>query len=132
VTLGALLTLGSTPAAVAAEAGLPLETLADLTNELWEPSACPRCAAGEPLDRPATAQLVRAGSSNTHTKPGGDPPDSERPPEIRQPDGARHEADDLTAPPDAPRGGIREEQPVVGRKTQHASTREQRRDTLPE
>jgi orotate phosphoribosyltransferase len=52
VALGALLTLGSTPAAVAAEAGLPLEALASRPNELWEPSTCPRCAAGEPLERP--------------------------------------------------------------------------------
>ncbi|MEN3269932.1 phosphoribosyltransferase family protein [Pseudonocardia sp.] len=52
VALGALLTLGSTPAAVAAGAGLPLEALTTRANELWEPSVCPRCAAGEPLERP--------------------------------------------------------------------------------
>jgi orotate phosphoribosyltransferase len=52
VALGALLTLGSTPAAVAAAAGLPLEALATRANELWEPSACPRCAAGEPVNPP--------------------------------------------------------------------------------
>lgn len=50
VALGALLTLGATPAAVAVGAGLPLETIASRANELWEPSTCPRCAEGEPLE----------------------------------------------------------------------------------
>jgi orotate phosphoribosyltransferase len=50
VALGALLTLGARPTAVAAAAGLPLVALANRGNELWEPAECPRCAAGEPLD----------------------------------------------------------------------------------
>jgi orotate phosphoribosyltransferase len=52
VALGALLALGTTPAAVAASAGLPLETVATRRNEIWEPEHCPRCANGEPLQRP--------------------------------------------------------------------------------
>ena len=52
VALGALLALGSTPAAVAASAGLPLEPVATRENEIWEPDRCPRCANGEPLQMP--------------------------------------------------------------------------------
>jgi orotate phosphoribosyltransferase len=52
VALGALLTLGTTPAAVAASLGLPLETVATRENEIWEPERCPRCANGEPLQAP--------------------------------------------------------------------------------
>ncbi|OLT14859.1 hypothetical protein BJF78_16985 [Pseudonocardia sp. CNS-139] len=52
VAIGALLTLGPTPAAVAADAGLPLVALANRPNDLWEPAACPRCRAGEPLAAP--------------------------------------------------------------------------------
>jgi orotate phosphoribosyltransferase len=50
IALGALLVLGSTPAAVAADAGLPLVALANRDSKLWEPSRCPRCAKGEPLE----------------------------------------------------------------------------------
>jgi orotate phosphoribosyltransferase len=53
VAIGALLTLGSTAAAFADEQQLALEALAALPNSLWEPSACPLCAAGTPLDTPA-------------------------------------------------------------------------------
>ncbi|TQM36341.1 phosphoribosyltransferase family protein [Pseudonocardia cypriaca] len=52
VALGALLALGSTPAAVAASAGLPLESVATRDNEIWEPEHCPRCANGEALQTP--------------------------------------------------------------------------------
>lgn len=52
VALGALLTLGTTPTAVADSLGLPLETLATGENEIWEPERCPRCANGEPLQTP--------------------------------------------------------------------------------
>jgi orotate phosphoribosyltransferase len=52
VALGALLALGTTPAAVAASAGLPLEAVATRENEIWEPARCPRCANGEPLQAP--------------------------------------------------------------------------------
>ena len=52
VALGALLALGATPAAVAASAGLPLESVATRENEIWEPERCPRCARGEPQQAP--------------------------------------------------------------------------------
>jgi orotate phosphoribosyltransferase len=52
VALGALLALGATPATVAASAGLPLETVATRRNEIFAPEHCPRCANGEPLERP--------------------------------------------------------------------------------
>jgi orotate phosphoribosyltransferase len=52
VALGALLTLGGTPAEVAAAAGLPLEAVATRENEIWEPRHCPRCANGDPLQTP--------------------------------------------------------------------------------
>jgi orotate phosphoribosyltransferase len=52
VAIGALLALGTTPAAVAASAGLPLESVATRENEIWEPDRCPRCANGEPLQKP--------------------------------------------------------------------------------
>ncbi len=34
--------------------GLPLFALVDLPARSWEPSECPRCAAGEPLERPGS------------------------------------------------------------------------------
>jgi orotate phosphoribosyltransferase len=49
VCVGALLTLGAAPASVA---GAPVERLATLPSHLWPPDACPRCAAGSPLDAP--------------------------------------------------------------------------------
>jgi orotate phosphoribosyltransferase len=49
VVLGALLVLGSAAAAFAAEANLPLEQLAHRPSNLWEPEACPLCAARVPL-----------------------------------------------------------------------------------
>jgi orotate phosphoribosyltransferase len=52
VALGALLALGSTPAAVAASAGLPLGSVATRENKIWEPDRCPRCANGEALQTP--------------------------------------------------------------------------------
>jgi orotate phosphoribosyltransferase len=48
--LGALLVLGSAAAALAASEGLVLEHLAELPNPLREPSTCPQCAAGIPLE----------------------------------------------------------------------------------
>jgi orotate phosphoribosyltransferase len=50
VALGALLVLGPPASAFAAEAAVPLESLAYLPSALWEPSACPLCAAGAPLE----------------------------------------------------------------------------------
>jgi orotate phosphoribosyltransferase len=52
VAIGALLTLGDPAGALAEEEGIALERLATLPNRLWEPSDCPMCAAGEPLERP--------------------------------------------------------------------------------
>lgn len=49
VALGALLVLGHPAARLAAELGTPLEHIAVLPNTLWEPSACPLCAAGAAL-----------------------------------------------------------------------------------
>lgn len=49
VVLGALLRLGESAVALAARAGMGLETLAAWPSALWEPGECPRCAAGEPL-----------------------------------------------------------------------------------
>jgi orotate phosphoribosyltransferase len=54
VALGALLALGTTPTAVAADEGLPLEALATRDNRIWEPARCPRCAHGEPLQQTST------------------------------------------------------------------------------
>jgi orotate phosphoribosyltransferase len=51
VALGTLLVLGSWAATFAEERGLALETLSTLPNNLWEPSECPLCAAGAPLER---------------------------------------------------------------------------------
>jgi orotate phosphoribosyltransferase len=50
VAVGALLVLGDSAAALAAGEGVPLESLASLPNTLWEPAACPLCAAGTPLE----------------------------------------------------------------------------------
>jgi orotate phosphoribosyltransferase len=49
VVLAALLTLGETPARVAAAEGLPLESLTTLENTIWAPADCPLCAADVPL-----------------------------------------------------------------------------------
>ena len=50
VALGALVTLGTGAEELAAREGLALERLATLPNTLWDPSECPMCAAGTPLD----------------------------------------------------------------------------------
>jgi orotate phosphoribosyltransferase len=55
VAVGALLTLGTAPEAFAEQEGIALERLAALPNTLWDPSDCPMCAAGEPLERPGEA-----------------------------------------------------------------------------
>lgn len=54
--VGALLVLGPVAPAYFAERNVPLERLADLPGDLWEPAACPLCAAGMPLDRPVPAR----------------------------------------------------------------------------
>jgi len=51
VAFGALMTLGNRARDLAAREGVALETLSRLENSnLWEPSSCPLCAAGEPLE----------------------------------------------------------------------------------
>jgi len=50
VALGALLVLGTTAATFAAEWGMTLETLVSMPNALWQPSECPLCGYGMPLD----------------------------------------------------------------------------------
>jgi orotate phosphoribosyltransferase len=50
VALGALLVLGTPASRFAVEQGLPLETVAVLDNTVWEPSDCPLCSGGIPLE----------------------------------------------------------------------------------
>ncbi|HTC40764.1 MAG TPA: hypothetical protein VK703_04300 [Candidatus Acidoferrales bacterium] len=50
VAIGALLALGDTIRAFAADKHLPLELLKHMPNNLWAPSQCPLCAAGQPLE----------------------------------------------------------------------------------
>jgi orotate phosphoribosyltransferase len=53
VAVGALLVLGDAVPRWAAARGLPLERVTARANAIWTPEACPRCAAGEPLERVA-------------------------------------------------------------------------------
>jgi len=55
VVVGALLVLGNAASAFLQENNLPVERIAFLPNELWEPAACPLCAAGVPLSTPPAA-----------------------------------------------------------------------------
>jgi orotate phosphoribosyltransferase len=55
VAVGALLILGETALPHFAKRGLAVESLARLTNQIWQPAHCPLCAAGEPLSNPAAA-----------------------------------------------------------------------------
>jgi orotate phosphoribosyltransferase len=48
--VGALLRLGDVAPRQPGLAGLPFETLEVWPNELWEPAACPLCAAGMPVE----------------------------------------------------------------------------------
>lgn len=50
VAVGALLVLGGTGREWATDAGLSITTLAAWPNTLWEPSDCPLCAVGDPLE----------------------------------------------------------------------------------
>lgn len=49
VALASLVVLGDFAAQLAASWGIPLETLRQQSNPLWEASVCPLCAAGEPM-----------------------------------------------------------------------------------
>jgi len=51
VVIGAFLTLGNWAADFATQQNIPLETIAQLPNNLWMPSECPMCAAGIPIER---------------------------------------------------------------------------------
>ena len=53
VAIGALLVLGSPAADYAGDEGLALVHAAAIPNRIWEPRACPLCAAGRPLEDPA-------------------------------------------------------------------------------
>jgi orotate phosphoribosyltransferase len=53
VAVGALLILGETALPLFAASNLAVESVARLANELWEPAACPLCAAGVPLNSPS-------------------------------------------------------------------------------
>jgi orotate phosphoribosyltransferase len=55
VAVGALLILGETALPFFAADNLAVECIARLPNELWEPAACPLCAAGVPLTNPLDA-----------------------------------------------------------------------------
>ncbi len=48
--VSSLLVLGDSAAGLAASEGIALECLARWPNTLWEPSACPLCASGMPLE----------------------------------------------------------------------------------
>jgi orotate phosphoribosyltransferase len=50
LAIGALMVLGQSASALAAVEGVPLESLSYLSNTLWEPSACPLCTSGVPLE----------------------------------------------------------------------------------
>jgi orotate phosphoribosyltransferase len=52
VAVGALLILGETALPFLAANRVTVESVARLANELWEPAACPLCAAGVPLSSP--------------------------------------------------------------------------------
>lgn len=52
VAVGALLVLGETAIPTFAANGLAVECVARLPNDLWEPAACPMCAAGALLSTP--------------------------------------------------------------------------------
>lgn len=51
-SVGALVALGHSAAAVDAATGVPFEHLAALPSALWTVTDCPLCAAGAPLDPP--------------------------------------------------------------------------------
>lgn len=49
VAIATLAVYGESAGKLAAEHALPLETLASFPSRIWEPSACPLCAKGVPL-----------------------------------------------------------------------------------
>lgn len=55
VAIAALLALGDSITAFSAAHHIPLELLQRLPNNLWTPSQCPLCAAGQPLEIVSTS-----------------------------------------------------------------------------
>lgn len=55
VVIGALLELGDSIAKFAAEHHVALELLHQMPHNLWTPSECPLCAAGQPLEIASTS-----------------------------------------------------------------------------
>jgi len=55
VAIGALLALGDSIAGFAAEHQVALELLQQMPHNLWTPSRCPLCAAGQPLEVDSTS-----------------------------------------------------------------------------
>jgi orotate phosphoribosyltransferase len=55
IAVGALLILCETALPAFAANGLAVECVARLPNELWEPAACPMCAAGVPISNPSAS-----------------------------------------------------------------------------
>ena len=52
VAIGSLLLLGTVALPFFEKRGLPVERIASLPNDLWEPAHCPLCAAGQPINNP--------------------------------------------------------------------------------
>jgi orotate phosphoribosyltransferase len=65
--VGSLVVLGAEAAAFCERERLPLETLLTIPFEIWPPSACPLCVAGEPLVDPLSDPI----SSTIVTHRGG-------------------------------------------------------------
>ena len=55
VVVGALLILGDKALPFFQANNIAIESITQLSNELWEPAACPLCAAGVPLSSPPDA-----------------------------------------------------------------------------
>ena len=55
VVVGALLILGDKALPFFQANNIAIESITRLSNELWEPAACPLCAAGVPLSSPPDA-----------------------------------------------------------------------------
>jgi orotate phosphoribosyltransferase len=50
VAIGSVVVPGSWALKFSEDHGVRLEALTSVPNRIWEPSACPLCAAGRPLD----------------------------------------------------------------------------------
>jgi orotate phosphoribosyltransferase len=70
VAIGTLAVYGDAAGQLAATHGVALETLASFPSRIWEPSGCPLCAKGVPLDQPITS--VRQ-TEEHHGEPESDP-----------------------------------------------------------